>query len=235
MGQAQLLITQTAFSFAELSESAKETIREQYANLEYDWWDSTYEDFQTICETLHIDIDTIQRTGRSGKTYNDPKIFFSGFCSQGDGASWAGTVYLDRVGDTLTRVQDYAPLDETLHGIATRLDSLTAMFRLKIGEHHADVTSRVEIDTSSSNYCHSGTMTASAENMISDIESVFDSEREAEDIKFFDSIEDDVLAIARALADWLYGALEKEHDYLTSDECIIERGEEYDEDGEWIQ
>jgi hypothetical protein len=51
-----------------------------------------------------------------------------------------------------------------------------------------------------------------------------------------DHIEETLLDVFKALADWLYRSLEREHDYLTSDEAVIdtleanEIEEEQDED-----
>ena len=46
-------------------------------NIHDDWCDFVYEDFKMICEILGIDLD-------------EQEPCFRGFCSQGDGASWAG-------------------------------------------------------------------------------------------------------------------------------------------------
>jgi hypothetical protein len=46
-------------------------------NVNHDWWDSTYDDFRQICEILGVDPNTRR----------DPDVRFSGFWSQGDGAS----------------------------------------------------------------------------------------------------------------------------------------------------
>lgn len=227
-----LLLEKTAFKFDELDEHIKQQIREQHAeSLEYDWWEFSYGDFILICEALHIDIRCTTRAGRN-TNIREPHIYFSGFHTQGDGASWAGTVYLDADGDTLTRIQAHAPQDEELHAIAKRLDILTATYRLKLGEFISQVSSYVDITTSSSNYVHSNTMAASTENMIGDIESLFDTEREAEDIAFYDGIEDEVLEIARDLANWLYSGLQNEYEYLQSDEAISELDELYTAEGE---
>ena len=68
----------TIYKYGELSESAQQKAREWYLDgMDYDWWDSVYE-----------------MAGEDGKEkgfYID-KIYFSGFHSQGDGASWTGQV-----------------------------------------------------------------------------------------------------------------------------------------------
>jgi len=66
------------FKYGELSESAQQKAREWYLDgMDYDWWDSVYE--------MAIE------DGKEKGFYID-KIYFSGFHSQGDGASWIGQV-----------------------------------------------------------------------------------------------------------------------------------------------
>lgn len=66
------------YTFEELSEEAKEAAREWYRDggLDYKWWDSVYDCAKEVGAALGIDID---------------RIYFSGFWSQGDGASFEGT------------------------------------------------------------------------------------------------------------------------------------------------
>lgn len=74
-------ITKGVYLFNELSEDAKKrAISDNYnINTDYDWYDTILFDFIDECEKIGIAID-----------YND--ISFSGFYSQGDGASFEGEV-----------------------------------------------------------------------------------------------------------------------------------------------
>ena len=67
--------TITTYSFAELSDESKETARSWWREhgLDYEWYDCTIDDAKMCGALLGIDID---------------KIYFSGFWSQGDGASF---------------------------------------------------------------------------------------------------------------------------------------------------
>ena len=67
--------TITTYSFAELSDEAKETARSWWREhgLDYEWYDCTFDYVKEVGAVLGIDID---------------KIHFSGFWSQGDGASF---------------------------------------------------------------------------------------------------------------------------------------------------
>lgn len=70
-------VTLTAYTFDELSDNAKETAREWFRSvqLDYDWWDSVYDDAKNLGKALGIQI---------------ADIYFSGFWSQGDGACFTG-------------------------------------------------------------------------------------------------------------------------------------------------
>jgi hypothetical protein len=63
--------------FNELDERTQEKVLEKYSdiNTDYDWWDSTYEYWKPKLENLGV---------------SNPTINFSGFWSQGDGASFTG-------------------------------------------------------------------------------------------------------------------------------------------------
>lgn len=72
-------VTQTALPFSELSTAAKQHAIELHAAPDHDWWDSTYEHFKEEGKAKGFEIEGIS---------------FSGFYSQGDGASWIGRVDL---------------------------------------------------------------------------------------------------------------------------------------------
>jgi len=78
-------------------------------NLDYEWWDCVYEDFETICSIMGV------------KTAYK-KIYFSGFSSQGDGACFEGTYSYKR--GSVKAIKEFAPLDKTLHDIALNLAKL---------------------------------------------------------------------------------------------------------------
>lgn len=51
--------------------------RHRDINTDYDWWDSTYDDFQTSIKQIGVEVD---------------EMYFSGFYNQGDGACFDGYV-----------------------------------------------------------------------------------------------------------------------------------------------
>jgi len=166
-------------------------------NANYDWWDSIYDDFSSVCDILGIALDQ-----------NEP--CFSGFCSQGDGASWTGQ-YVARnhvaTYDTApVAIREYAPHDETLHTIADELCLLARIYR----PVWASVTRH------STHYVHDMTMSVGEWDYLDDV-SVDDV-----DFVILEHIEETLKAQFRALACWLYKKLEAEHDYQTSDEAVVE-------------
>ncbi len=181
-------------------------------NVEYDWWDSVYEQFVEKLSEMGIEVKTRPRKLRNGKTIYEPEIFFSGFWSQGDGACFAGEVW------------DWNKL-------------LTAM-----GEDRFIPFATEEGwsfgCTAGGRYCHSGGMDFDGEVFLP--ENPFDEDdqllqheawaigkpTEGDTDGLFGRLKEKF----RSLADELYVDLEEEHDYLTGDEQVIEYILEYAED-----
>lgn len=77
-----------------LSRERRSKLLEEYrnVNVEYDWWDSLFEDFVEQLAEIGITVDTHEVKLMNGKTRQDPSIYFSGFWCQGDGAYFEGRV-----------------------------------------------------------------------------------------------------------------------------------------------
>lgn len=194
------VIRTTVYQFPELSEAAKEKARSWYRELSphNDWWDAVYEDFERVCEILGIHLKTTPVRLMGGGTRAKPCIWFSGFWSQGDGASFEG--YLSHAKGATWSIRDYAPQDTTLHGIADRLQAIQ---RRNFYQLAAEVSHR-------GRYCHEYTMS-------------IDVTRESpKGQPPTDDAEEIVIEALRDLARWLYRQLEAEYDHLTSDEAIEE-------------
>lgn len=194
------VIETTVYRLDELSEAAKERARAWYreGGFDYDWYDAVYEDFQNIAEILGIRFRTRTVRLMGGGTRQDPCIWFRGFWSQGDGAAYEG-VWRHAKG-AAARLRAYAPQDAVLHGIADRLQAIQRrnFFQLRAEiSHHG-------------HYTHEYSMRISVER---DSPVGQDMTPDAEDI---------VTEALRDLARWLYRQLEREYDYLTSDEAVDE-------------
>lgn len=202
--------TTTVYPFDELSEQAKERARDDYRvnNLDYEWWDSVYDDADQIAQCLGIDMEN------KGKRTRVPAIWFSGFASQGDGACFEGT-YRYKKGwrkALLHHVGPGASLD-TLLDIGQQLQAAQARQFYKLS---AVVKQR-------GHYYHSGCTTIDVTHDDSMYRDIGDAE-------------EDVRQALREFMDWIYQQLEREHDWLQSDECIDEAlraDREYREDGSY--
>jgi len=195
------------YTFDELSDAAKEKAREWYRNgqLDYDWWEFVYEQADTAAKHLGIDID------RKGK--NTPSIYFSGFWSQGDGACFEGS-YRYKKGWRSALLHEFGPGD-TLNELLSIGQSLQEIQSKQFYKLEATCRHR-------GHYQHSGCMSVEVTHADSMYRDIGDDE---------DYIRDAL----RLFADWIYDCLEKEHDWLTSDEQVDEAllggGYTFNEDG----
>ena len=150
-------------------------------------------------------------------------IHYSGFYSQGDGASWTGRVNLDDF------IQHYVKPD---HPDAGRYTALLELMR------EDWLSMRALIYTKSFMYVHSGGMGIEGVDITADIDA------DENDLVFtqgifqgagikdvaraigFESLVNDlekwVLEEAKSLADEIYKALRDEYEHYTSEECFME-------------
>jgi hypothetical protein len=200
------------FKFSELSDRAKEKAR--------DWWrscesqefepDYLYDDFTECARILGIYFsqDSVKLMG--GGTRGAPRIYWSGFSSQGDGASFEGGYSYAKGAPKAIRA--HAPQDTELHRIADTLQALQrkAFYRIEARIKH------------SGRYYHSHSM---------DIDVQY-SEASWHEIPMH---ADDIAELMRDFANWMYRQLEAEYEYRMSDEnvdeCITINEYEFTEEG----
>lgn len=177
------------YKYDELSDKAKEKAREWYTEggFEHTWWDSVYEDAKTVL-------------GFMG--FSDVEISFSGFWSQGDGASFTGKWRAENV--KLDALNEHAPEDKALHDIATRISELALGYTEAVVELKR---------TTSTNYVHENTVTVSTEDGLLPNLFISDLQRDA-----------------RAAMRWVYKQLEAEWESINSEESVAETimANEYD-------
>ena len=183
------MIMREIYTFDELSDSAKEKARHWWRNggLDCDWYEPVYSDFVGICGILGFDVDSRD-------------MQFSGFCSQGDGASFTGSYKYGKC--SAKKIREYAPQDAALHEIA---DTLQALQKRNFYSLSASVTRNHSI------YVHENTISCGYVDRDSD--NYQDPTSDAEET---------LTDCARDLCHWLYASLEKEYDWLMSDEYIDE-------------
>lgn len=141
-------------------------------------------------------------------------IYFSGFSSQGDGACFEGSYEYAK--GSIKAVKDYAPKDENLHSIVRDLQNIQ---RRSFYGLSASVKQ-------SGHYSH---------EYCTDI-SVYDN-RDNAPYEVDSQTEEALADTLRDFMRWIYRQLEKEYDWLTSDEQVSEtlvaNEYEFDEHGNW--
>ena len=194
------IIETTVYRLDELSDAAKDKARAWYreGGFDYDWYEAIYEDFQRIAEILGIRFKTRIVRLVGGATRQEPRIAFTGFWSQGDGASFE--CYYSYRKNASAEIRSYAPRDIELHEIA---DALLAIQRRNFYQLRAEASHR-------GHYYHEYCMSISVER---DSPTYQDMTADAEEI---------VIEALRDLARWLYRRLECEYEYLSSDEAVDE-------------
>ena len=194
------VIESTVYTIEELSDAAKEAARGWYreACLDYEWYDAVYEDFGTICGILGVTLGTNPVKLVGGGTRGRPRIFFRGFGSQGDGASFAGSYR--HVPGAARAVRAYAPRDTELHRIA---DSLQNTQKRNFWQLHAIIRQE-------GRYCHEHSMAIEVER---------DSPTWQPPAE---GAEDAVIEALRDLARWLYRQLQDTYEHESSDAAVDE-------------
>ena len=179
------------FKFAELSEEAQQAaIEKQHdCNVDYDWWDCTYEDAITIAGLMGIEIE---------------KIYFSGFSSQGDGACFEGSYEYKKGG--VKAVKGHAGQDEELYRIAQELQNIQKKSFYGL---YANVKQ-------SGHYMHENCTDIDVYERRT-LRDGYESDESAS-LSDHEAIEE----VLRDFMRWIYKQLEKEYDYLTSEEAIKE-------------
>jgi len=213
------IVETKVYTFDELSDKAKEKART--------WWredsigdnyfsESVIEDAQRIAECFGLDLKQNAIPLHSGKTRMEPAIHWSGFWSQGDGASFEGT--LRPRADAITALTDYAPQDEKLASIAASVQAV----------HVATGGLLVAVIRTSGHYSHEYSMGFD-----------FEYPDEEDESSLPDSVKSEAEELAteamRDFARWIYRTLEKEYEWQNADEQVDDtiRANEYEfeEDG----
>lgn len=189
------------FNFHELDKNVQEKVIDKNRDINVD--DSYWH--ECVIEAFH------QILGFIG--YYDIECSFSGFWSQGDGASFRAKYAYEK--GALKKVMDFYPSDKELYQIVKNIQDLQKKNFYQL---------QGKIGKSGSNYCHSNTM-------------VVDYLERNDGKEPTDEAELDFRTQSRYLAEWLYEALEAEYNFLTSDEAVIDslKGyQEFTKDGEVI-
>jgi hypothetical protein len=129
----------TVYTFDELDESAKERARDWYRSWNFDdwyWSESVVEGFATICEKLGLDIK--QKTVRlmGGGTRKEPSVYWDGLNGRYSTGFEGDYAYAK---NSVKAVKEYAPQDEELHDIASKLQAIQR-------KNFYQLTARIELN-----------------------------------------------------------------------------------------
>ena len=208
------IIETNVFTLDELDDSAKERARQWWRDAmdSSDYADHVIEDAGQVAELFGIEFKKHPVKLMGGSTRQDPCVWWSGFSSQGDGASFEG--WFKPRGGNFARLCEYAPQDAVLKEIAIDLDRIWSL------SEGFPVSCRI---TTSGGYSHSNTM---------DFELSADDDVSEE---AFGKLEDAIPPVLRRFADWIYRQLEAEYEYQSSDEqvddMLVNNGYTFDESG----
>jgi hypothetical protein len=183
------------YQYDELSDEAKTVARDWWREAgegDIYWSEPVMEDFLAVCDLLGVDI------GKRRGDHGNKRIYWSGFSSQGDGASFEGS-YRYKEG-SVEAIKQHAPNDKDLHIIAESLFSLQMKYD---GELMATITT----SSWAGNYSNSHTM---------DVETLRGDDEEADE-----NVSREVRDLMRALADWFYKQLESAYNAEQEDENVV--------------
>lgn len=180
----------TVYNINELNDKAKDKVLGEWHHclIDCNWWDDIYDEFNQIMEYLGFDLDE-----------NEP--CFTGFASQGDGASFTGDWLSGRMTKEIMFYSHINPAFFKCSELRTVADMLEVLANKRLTG---------EVQRYNLRYLHENTMVCNLIEINEDVPIVTDSLK-----NIFDTA-------CKQLAKLLYKALEKEYEYLTSDECLIE-------------
>ena len=177
------------------SVSLKTIDKHRHINVDgIDWWEYTYNEYRLSMEQVGIDVDN---------------MYFSGFCSQGDGACFEG-----RIGDLrLFLDKHYKPTDyPTIRKLLDSGGSVT--FRCKHrGHYYHENCVSFDVDCDLFTYVLDKP-TDFHEQVVEALDKQLDVE--------MNDFEKQSVELFKNHMRTLYRTLEKEYDHLTSDEAVVE-------------
>lgn len=191
-------VTLQLFEFCELSEAARKKAADHIRDFEVDfpWWEWTYEDANTVAKLMGIRIATIPERLVGGGFLEKPDIMFSLY-GQGGGATFTG--FWRPVAGCVEDVRAYAPQDTELHEIA-------AMFERAHARTHP-LSLQAEVTRNDSRYCHQYSV---------DIEVFVGDEPADQSVNMLVSS-----ALQRFML-WIHSRLIDDYEDATSDESLAE-------------
>lgn len=180
-----------------VSDESKQELVEKYRdiNVDHDWWDFTYEDFKNDMREKGIEV---------------VRMYFTGFYSQGDGACFEGLVPVSQFSKFM-EVHELSSKFPAAKFFADNND-----LRLDMHKHHH-------------HYCHENTIDVTimdiSGNPYEDFSTrweVYDTMQTLFNEEEYELFELECEDIVKGYMRELYSRLEKEYEYLVSEEVVWE-------------
>lgn len=206
------IIQTEVFTYAELKEHGDQAAIDKAAEwlrecaVSYDWWESVYEIWQSALEQIG---------------FSDPKINFSGFWSQGDGASFTAGIDVEKLATFLAVPPDARktiaeqPLDFR-PWIVFKCNGVPAYSQYRKLVRLANYIG-AEVRRTSHRYSHKRTCDTYVD--------LSGSASKPRVEKLLLAFREDVEALRLMLCDAIYSDLEEEYNYLTGEESISDLAE----------
>jgi len=193
--------TYQTYRFEELDDKAKEKVFESYRTDEFypgDWWhEAAVEDF-------------VEDRTKEGWDLETKDVHFSGFWSQGDGASFDGEVTCE------TWIK--------FHKLEAKFPTI-----MKVLHNTHPLTAKIYTNHFGTYYCHSNTRYLEIEEDGQLDEHIYGWDDEAKEQAIMEKWNEEVMRLEEILEDnreelsqQLYSKLEKQYDYYMTDEAIKE-------------
>jgi hypothetical protein len=202
------------FTFAELEPAAqKHALDKEGRELDYEWWDCTYEDVIASGELLGVVIGS-NKTICGGRPINPPDISFSGFCSQGDGCCFSGELHIDSMANAIESMAaftsqqelvDFAVRAQEIHGLIVADHISRRLIANEDDHNHYWIEPDSVVDIKGDSFRGYRTRV---------------DDPGYENIEKFEEMLNDFVS---DYANYIHDQLENQYDHLTSDESAIER------------
>ncbi len=216
-----------AYEFKELSDKAKERARDWYRGHNCDdnyWSECTIEEAISQGNLMGITFKERQIPLMGGKTRGEACIYWSGFCSQGDGACFEGTWRAsDCQSDEVAEGWGDDPATTEIKRIAKVFSEIAKKFPCSSfsvehrGHYYHEHCTDFSFE-SGADYCDPDQLDRyrTPEDNPDDPDSI-PRDRMNEDFP-----EEKLKEAAKDFMKWIYRQLEKEYNYRNSDECVDE-------------
>ena len=206
------------YEFDELSDRAKAHARDWYrecasSDVSDYQAESVLEDAARLGEMIGLNIRTRLAKLMGGGTRMEPQVYYSGFSSQGDGASYVGS-YAYKAGGVKALASEAPCGTDKGHEGNNEVNRIARELQAVQRNHFYRI--QANVSAGRGRYSHSHTMDIDVDR--------------ADSVDMSDDDIETVKDLLRDFADWIYRSLEREYEYQNSDEVIDEniRANEYE-------